>query len=137
MNFLKICFWLRLNLISMSFIQVISSDGVIFNISSTELSCSKLLMRIAGDLFLVTKINLDNIPSEVLGNIHRFMKLSVNPPSERWIKDFLEDCAANLCPLLQASHFLEIDQLTSAISELIASQITECKTVEAVFFIFF
>lgn len=121
----------------MSFIQVISSDGVVFNISSQELKCSKLLMRIAGELFLVTKIDLDNIPSEVMGNIHRFMKLSVNSPSEGWIKEFLEDCAADLCPLLQASHFLEIDQLTRAISESIASQIMECKTVESVFFFFF
>ena len=121
----------------MTLIQVISSDGVVFDISSAELACSKLLMRIAGDLFLVSKIQLDNISSEVMGNIQRFMKLSVNSPSEGWIKEFLEDCAADLCPLLQASHFLEIDQLTSAISESIARQIIECKTVESVFFSFF
>lgn len=121
----------------MSFLQVISSDGVVFNISSEELRCSKLLTRIAGDLFLVTKINLDNIPSEVMGNIHRFMKLTVNSPTEGWIKEFLESTEADLCSLLQASHFLEIDQLTKAISESIASQIIECKTVEAVFFNFY
>ena len=119
----------------MTFLQIISSDGAVFNVTLAELSCSKLLKRIAGDLFLVTRIDLDNIDSEVMSDIHKFMKLYSNPPSENWVLDFLEDCS-DISKLLQAAHFLEIDELTSIIAEIIAKQIMKCKTVEEVFFFF-
>lgn len=108
----------------MSFVQVRCSDGAEFDLSMDEIACSKVLKAMTEDQLVVTKINLDMITSSVMANIHKFMKLTVNSPGE-WIDSFMEECAQELTPLLQASHFLEIDSLTEAIAEFIAKQIQQ------------
>ena len=114
----------------MSFVQVRCCDNVEFDLSIEEIACSKLLKEMTDDLLVVTKINLDMIDSSVMANIHKFMKLTVNSPGE-WIDSFIEECAQELTPLLKASHFLEIDTLTEAITEYIAKQIQQHRTVES------
>lgn len=119
----------------MSFLQIITSDDSEFHVSSDELNCSKFLMRVAGDLFLVTRVNLPSISSEVFKTIHKFMKLRLHNPTDDWLTNFIKECS-DLSSLLQASHFFEIDELTAAISESIAQQISKCTTITEVLFYF-
>ena len=113
----------------MSFVQVTSSDGVAFDLSLEEIACSKLLSSMVNDTALVAKIRLDNISATVLADVQRFMKLTVNPPGD-WIESFVEECSHELCLLLEAAHFLEIDTLRDAIAEAISREIQQCKTIE-------
>ena len=114
----------------MSFLQVTCSDGVVFDLSVEEIACSKILSQIAADLTLVSRINLDNIDSSVMGNIQRFMKLTVNPPGD-WMESFVEECSSEICPLLEAAHFLEIESLCDAITGAISRQMQHCRTIDA------
>ena len=114
----------------MSFVQVICGDGAVFDLSIDEIACSKLLSSMTSDVTSVSKIKLNNIDSLVMADIQRFMKLTVNPPGD-WIDSFIEECSHQLCQLLEASHFLEIDALTDAISEAISKQIQQCRTIQS------
>lgn len=113
----------------MSFLQLISADGDIFDVSNNELKCSRLLTKVACDLIVVTKIPFNNISTDNMIFIHKFMKLAANPPGDNWVQNYIADCSADLCSLLHSAHFLEMDLLTDAITDYIAKKIEKCQTI--------
>ena len=137
----------------MSYIEVISKDGVPFNFTKEEIRFSNLLDRTVSDLTVISKLNLTQIDSETLQKIHLFLRFSVNPPrlfspvsqenslddlfvetntSDKlaWIPRFLNENHEYLSKLLDASIFLEITTLTEAITSKIAEQIQNCQSIE-------
>ena len=103
----------------MSFIQIISEEGIIFEVTKEEISCSKLLNRIINNLNIINQIPLNNISNEILIIIHHFMKLSIRPTTENWVNDFILDHLQYFQELLISSNFLEIDLLTNGLIEII------------------
>jgi hypothetical protein len=120
----------------MSLTAIVCADGTVFHLTNEELKCSKFLAGIAGDLLLVTRVNLDRVPSEIMTIIEQFMKLAVNPPDENWLDNCLDEVRDSWAQLLDAAIYLEIEWLTDRISELIAKQIEQCPTIESVFLSF-
>jgi hypothetical protein len=118
---------------TVSLTSIICADGTVFDLTNEELKCSKFLAGIAGGLLLVTRVNLDRVPSDIMAVIHEFMRQAVDPPKENWLDEYLDGMRALWGPMLDAALYLEIELLTDRISELIAKQIEECPTVETVF----
>ena len=116
----------------MASVRLISQEGDSFEVTSSEIECSRLISKMAKDLLVVTTIPLHNIPSKILSIIQKFMQLSVCPSSKDWVHQFIEKHQDSINDLIMTSHFLEIDLLTDGLAEFIAEKITLCESVEEI-----
>jgi hypothetical protein len=81
-------------------LTVVCFDGARFHVTKDEIAFSKLLSRLAGDVFLVPRVDLATVSGDVMAAIHRFMQLAVNLPADDWLDDYLAKALPLWCPIL-------------------------------------
>jgi len=114
----------------MSIIHLVSPDGGKYDVLKEELKCSRLLSRIIDDIVLIHEIPITNISSSIFKIVYDFMKLSIRPTTEFWIREFILENSAIISELLSASNFLEIDMLSSEIIDILAKKVQSCCSIE-------
>lgn len=114
----------------MAQIVLTSDDGTEFHVTKDEMGCSGYLSSIIDDLSVIPEIPIPKIPDKILRLIHIYMKRSVRPSNDKWVLNFVKENIKYIGELLEAANFLEIDELVETITDLLAKEISMCRSIE-------
>ena len=115
----------------MTYIELVASDGAVYPVTKDEIACSKYLSSFSSGISVITTIRLpEQVPAKVTQALVHFMKMSAGPTAENWISEFINENISDIGPLFEASFFLEIEQLTNYIINMLSKQIKGAKTIQ-------